>query len=176
MKRYAILIGSSRFDKEPKLNPLRCPENDVDGMHEVVSAAELGAFTETFVYKNADHQTILKQIEGTLHEAGNEDQVLIYYSGHGKRGRTGQLYLTTVNTENSLLQSTSIPLPSLREIFENSSCKKIALILDCCFAGAAGDAFKSDDEEMLKEFSSGNGIHLLTASTANQTAVEKEAV
>ena len=36
MKRYAILIGSSRFDKEPKLKPLRCPENDVDGMYEIV--------------------------------------------------------------------------------------------------------------------------------------------
>ena len=174
MKRYAILIGSSRFDKEPKLLPLRCPENDVDGMHEIISAAELGAFTDTFVFKNSDNQTVLNQIAGILSDASNEDQVLIYYSGHGKRGRTGQLYLTTTNTENRILHTTSIPLPSLREIFADSNCKKIALILDCCFAGAAGESFKSGAEEKLEEFSSGNGIYLLTASTANQTAVEKE--
>jgi hypothetical protein len=30
-RRYAVLIGSSRFDKEPNLNSLKCPENDVDG-------------------------------------------------------------------------------------------------------------------------------------------------
>ncbi len=174
MKRYAILIGSSRFDKEPKLPSLRCPENDVDGMHEIISAAELGAFTDTFVFKNSDNQTVLNQIAGILSDASNEDQVLIYYSGHGKRGRTGQLYLTTANTENRILHTTSIPLPSLREIFADSNCKKIALILDCCFAGAAGEAFKSGAEEKLEEFSSGNGIYLLTASTANQTAVEKE--
>ena len=51
-RRLAILIGSSQFDKEPlKAKPLKCPERDVDAMHELLASAELGAFGEVFVFK-----------------------------------------------------------------------------------------------------------------------------
>jgi hypothetical protein len=56
-RRYAVLIGSSRFDKEPNLNPLKCPENDVDGMREVLAAVDLGAFEEPSVFKEVARNT-----------------------------------------------------------------------------------------------------------------------
>src|SRR5262245_48950207 len=98
-RRHAVLIGSSRFDKEPNLNSLKCPENDVDGMREILAAAELGAFEEPSVFKNADSFAVMRRIEETLSEATGVDQVLIYYSGHGKTDLPGRLYLATVNTE-----------------------------------------------------------------------------
>lgn len=161
-RRYAILIGSSRFDKETKLNPLMRPEQDVDGMREILSAEELGAFTDTFIFKNADNTAVLDRIEDVLADANNADQVLIYYSGHGETDLPGRLYLATTNTEVRKLVSTSIPVETLRLLIENSSCRKIILILDCCFGGAAGKTFaRGSVDEKLKELARGNGgLHL----------------
>ena len=175
-RRHAILIGSSRFDKEPKLTPLKCPENDVDGMYDIVASSELGAFEEPAVFKNADHQTILGQIEETLSDARAEDHLLIYYSGHGETDLPGRLYLTAADTQVRKLFSTSIPVETLRGMIEHYHCKRIMLILDCCFGGAAGKSFvKGSVDEHLKQLSRGSGIYILTASTAMQTALEKEA-
>ena len=175
-RRHAILIGSSRFDKEPKLTPLKCPENDVYGMYDIVASSELGAFEEPVVFKNADHQTILGQIEETLGNAGRDDQILIYYSGHGLTDLSGLLYLTAANTQVKQLVTTSVPIEMLRLQIENSYCRKVMLILDCCHGGAAGKSFvKGSVDEQLKQLSRGSGIYILTASTASQTALEKEA-
>jgi len=175
-RRSAILIGSSQFDREPlKAKPLQCPERDVDGMHTLLSAEEFGAFDETFVFKNVHHQVALDQIDEVLSTAARDDQVLIYFSGHGKTDLPGRLYLTTANTDTRRLVTTSIPIETLRTMIELSACKKIILILDCCFGGAAGKSFvKGSVDEKLKELARGYGVYILTASTAAQTAQDGE--
>jgi formylglycine-generating enzyme required for sulfatase activity/uncharacterized caspase-like protein len=174
-RRYAVLIGSSRFDKEPNLNSLKCPENDVDGMREVLAAVDLGAFDEPSVFKNADSTAVMHRIEEILSEATGADQVLIYYSGHGKTDLPGRLYLATANTEIKKLVTTSIPIETLRLLIENSSCRKVMLILDCCYGGAVGKSFtRGDVDDRFKELARGNGVYILTASTASQTALERE--
>lgn len=175
-RRYAILIGSSRFDKEPlQSQPLQCPERDIDGLHPLLAAQDCGAFDETFVFKNADNHAVLDRIEEVLTAATRADQVLIYYSGHGITDLPGRLYLTTPNTEVRKLFSTAIPIGTLREVVDLSACRRIILILDCCYGGAAGKSFtRGDVDEKLKELGRGHGIYILTASTAAQTAQERE--
>ena len=174
-RRYAILIGSGRFDREPNLSQLKCPENDVDGMREILAAAEFGAFGKTFVFKDAENHAVLRCIDEVLADATRDDQVLIYYSGHGETDLPGRLYLTTANTEVRRLVSTSIPVETLRLFIENSSCRKIILILDCCYGGAVGRSFsRGSVDEKLKELARGSGVYILTASTASQTAQERE--
>lgn len=175
-RRLAILIGSSKFEKEGlKDRPLKCPERDVDGMHELLASAELGAFNEVFVFKNSHHQAALDQIDEVLSTAARDDQVLIYYSGHGETDLRRRLYLAATNTDTKKLVTTSIPIETLRTLIENSDCRKIILILDCCFGGAAGTSFvKGNVDENLKELARGYGIYILTASTAAQIAHERE--
>lgn len=50
------------------------------------------------------------------------------------------------------------------------------LILDCCYGGAAGKSFtiRGSIDENLKELARGSGVYILTASTASQTAHERE--
>jgi hypothetical protein len=87
----------------------------------------------------------------------------------------GRLYLATTNTEVRKLVTTSIPVDTLRLLIENSLCRKVMLILDCCYAGAVGRSFiKGSIDEKLQELARGNGVYILTASTASQTAQERE--
>jgi formylglycine-generating enzyme required for sulfatase activity len=175
--RYAVLIGSSRFDREPILFPLNFPEKDVDGMQEILAAPDLGGFEAPRIFKNAQNDAVLGGIEELLGQVTNDDLVLIYYSGHGKTDLPGRLYLTTTNTEITKLVSTSIPIDTLRVMISSSRCRKIILILDCCYSGAANQSFtstKGSVDESLQELSRGSGVYILTASTALQTADERD--
>ena len=82
-RRYAILVASSTFPEEPRLQPLRCPPHDVDGMQAVLAAPELGGFADTIVLKDVNHSQALRAINRTLKQAAKDDLVLVYYSGHG---------------------------------------------------------------------------------------------
>ena len=99
-KRYAILIASSEYSEESGLNRLRCPENDVRAVDEILCSPDFGQFTETFVFRNAPSYEILPRLNSVLTEAGKDDLVLIYFSGHGKLNRLGHLCLATANTDS----------------------------------------------------------------------------
>src|SRR5262249_17196220 len=116
-----------------------------------------------------------RAINRVFKEASRDDQILIYYSGHGKLDAAGHLHLATYNTDVDTLETSSIAIGTLRQLIDNYACKQVALILDCCFGGAVGkDFLKSGVDDHLKQTLHGRGIYILTASTATQTAREKE--
>jgi hypothetical protein len=174
--RYAILIASSSYPKEPRLEALRCPENDVDSLNELLASKEYGGFNETSVLKNRPHYEVLLKINQVLKRATKEDLVLLYYSGHGKLDPAGRLHLTTVDTEVDSLEATSIPVESIRNYTDISASAKIVLILDCCYSGAIGPAFLrgGGPDDQLQRISRARGTYILTASTEIQVAQEKE--
>lgn len=175
-QRYAILIASSDYPKDPQhLERLRCPNNDVDGLEEILASKAYGAFAKPIVLKDLAHYDVLRQINLTLTQASRDDLVLIYYSGHGKLNRSGRLHLTTADTEVNLLDTTSISVERIRDLINVSHSKKIILILDCCYSGRVRDAFlKSGVDDYLKQVQIDQGIYILTASTGIQVAREKE--
>ena len=140
-QRYAVLVASSQFHQEQRLHGLRCPESDVDGLNAVLSSEHLGQFTETWVLKNRPHYEVLLTINQVLKKAEKDDLVLLYYSGHGKLDLAGRLHLATVDTVIDTLEATSIPVGSIRNFIDVSPSRKVVLILDCCFSGAAGKDF-----------------------------------
>ncbi len=174
-QRYAVLIGNSSFPSEAKLPPLRFPENDVDALHELITSEEHGIFTQTFVLKNRSSQEVRERANEVLNLAERDDLVLLYYAGHGKLNRRGKLHLATVDTRLSTLEATSFPVSSLRDFMEISRSKRIVVILDCCYSGAAGGVFtRGTTDDSLQQFASGRGIQVMTASTGIEVAEERE--
>lgn len=173
MNKYAILIGNGSFPDEPKLNNLRCPVLDVVGLEEVLKTETRGDFNEVVVLKDQRHHEIAHSLNKVLNQAKKDDLVLVYYSGHGKQSKSGQLYLTSLNTEVNFLNSTALGLNKVYEFINESVCQKIILILDCCYSGVAGRAFKGDiDSELKEKNAQSRGTYLMTASTEIQVAVE----
>ena len=177
--RHAILIGCSEFPKAPgELAKLRCPENDVEGMHEILTARPWGLFAErqTHIVKNKSHNEILFKIEEVLKSAAKDDMIVIYYSGHGRCDDHGWLYLAAANTDTRYLGSTSIPAQLIKSYIDNCASSKVVLILDCCFSGAVGKVFLRGGgvDGELRHIADGRGTFILTASTKLQTARERE--
>lgn len=173
-RRHAILIAASEFPEEPSLATLRCPKNDAEGVASTLTSLEYGLFTNPLLFVNELHHTTLRAINRVFKQAARQDQILIYYSGHGKLDGAGHLHLTTTDTEADALETSSIPVGTLLRLIENYDCKQVALILDCCFSGAVGKEFKSGVDDQLQLVSQTRGVYILTASTAIQTAKEKE--
>jgi WD40 repeat protein len=175
--RHAILIGCGSFPEDSRLQTLRCPENDVDGIAEVLTSAAHGLFQETAIHvlKNRPHGEILLALNKILQSARKDDFILIYYSGHGKPDQAGRLHLATADTTLDALGATSLPMENVKSFIDICASNKIVIILDCCFSGAAGELFlKGDVNQQLNTVSQARGIYILTASTALQVAQEKE--
>ena len=115
--RYAILIASSIY-QDSNLDCLVGPENDVDGLDEILKSLDYGKFSETHVLKNENRYSVLERIDEVFGKVSKDDLVLIYYSGHGKQDGNGKLYLTTKDTKINLLKSTSIPLDIIKIMIE----------------------------------------------------------
>jgi len=174
-RRYAILIASSQFPEEVRLDNLRLPENDVDGLGSVLSSEDRGQFTDVIILKNRTSSEVQRNINQVLSQADRDDLVLIYFSGHGKLNRIGQLHLATVDTVLDTLESTSVPVQVIKNFIDVSPSSTVILILDCCYSGAIGAAFsRSSTDDQLQLMSGGRGTYIMTASTGVQVAVEKE--
>ncbi len=171
-RRHAILIAASEFPDDPSLQALRCPKNDVEGLAEVLTSTDYGLFSDPLVFIDKPHYSVMKEVNRVFKHAGRQDQILIYYSGHGKLDDEDHLHLTMTDTEADTLEATSISIEFLRKLISVHACKQVALILDCCYSGAVEkDLLKSGVNEQLRLM---RGIHILTASTRMQAAREKE--
>lgn len=169
------MIAASEFPDDHSLQSLRCPKNDVDDLAAALTSPEIGLFDELLPYVNEPQAKMTRAINRVFKQATREDQILIYYSGHGKLDAAGRLHLTATDTEADALEASSIPVGLLRQLIDNYACKQVALILDCCFSGAVGkDFLKSGVDDQLRQTFHNRGIYVLTASTATQTAREKE--
>jgi hypothetical protein len=172
-RRVAYLIASSRFPEEPGLAALEAPERDVDALGDVLAAEKGGVYDEVVPLKNEPAQKVRRRLNTALRNAGKDDQVLIYYSGHGKLDPTGRLCLTMTDTVLDALESTALRVAELKDFLDVSRCKNVMLFLDCCYSGAVGKSFtRSSVDDQLQVAAQGGGICIMSASNAVQTALE----
>jgi formylglycine-generating enzyme required for sulfatase activity len=174
-RHYAILIGSSQFNPKSGLKDLRCPEQDVDGMAALLTSAEYGLFAANDIqaFKNQPHYEILPEINAIFKQARPEDLILLYYSGHGELDNKDRLHLATPDSRKDVIETTSIRTSILRDLIDNHRCKRVVMILDCCYSGAIKrDLLRSSLDNQVNQLA--KGIYILTASTELQTAEEKE--
>ena len=172
--RYAVLIGISTFTDENKLTDLVCPTRDVDGLTKILVSQARGNFTDINLLKNEPSHKVIREVQRTFNKAGKDDLVLLYYSGHGKLNRAGKLYLATSDTVLDELESSAVSVSRISEFVDVSSCRKVVIILDCCFSGAAGKIFTKGSVEDQLQLSGGQGTYIMTASTEIQVAEEKK--
>ena len=173
-ERHAILIGWGEFNN---LAHLSCPLNDVKEMSRILLDPAIGGFTKVQTFnKGEPANKIMTPLEITLtQDLKTNDSILIYYSGHGKLDKFGQLYLACKETNEKALDSTSLSITRIIDYVQRSRCKSVLLILDCCYSGAVKEAIsKGSIDDAIKVSGQGKGIFIITSSTERQTSHEKE--
>lgn len=178
MTHYAVLIGNSQFPNS-NLKPLHSPLLDIDGLAEELKATGRGLFSapqgEIDKLPNRTRSDIEKSLSKVLKKADKNDLVLIYYSGHGlPNNKNNDLYLATQDTEDELLEATAVSFDQLYKWISQSLCKRVVIILDCCYSGMAGLAFKGNVAAQLENINDRvAGTTLMTAASNDQVAIDR---
>jgi hypothetical protein len=95
---------------------------------------------------------------------GDSDVALLYFAGHGHVDATGGF----ICTSDSASGNDGVALNDVLIMANGSGAKNKIIVLDSCFAGAAGDIPLLPDTAQLSQ-----GLTILTASTKDQYASEK---
>lgn len=168
-RRIAILIGTNEYSKMDKLE---FAESDAREMGKVLLDPDICGFNEVIELIDKSKEEVSKAIEKVFKNAKKDDQVLIYYSGHGKPSYKFDLCLLFKETDPDSLLATSLKFDYINECKDQSACNRVVVILDCCYSGTAG--MKGDYlQEMLSTFS-GSGTILLTSTGQTGSNIAKE--
>jgi hypothetical protein len=132
-KRYAVLIGNASFPGEnpgdvPRLPPLHCPAADVAGLRQILEADSHGGYIVTPLI-DRPHSEARRAVYDRLKQAGPEDQVVIYYSGHGKLDPGGNLYLAGRDTDPESLDPTAFAAADIQKYVAESRRRHGSLFL-----------------------------------------------
>ncbi len=133
MTKVALLIGVSEY--EQGLNSLPAAVKDIEAMRDVLLAPGIGGFTEPniTVLKNPERQTMEEAIYSLFAGRHRDDLLLLFFSGHGIKDDSGNLYLATRRTRKSsngeLISPTAVAARFVHDCMSRSRSKRQIVIL-----------------------------------------------
>jgi len=176
-KRFALVIGNSNY-LDTRLSNLNSSVVDAERFAEVLADPHIGSFDQVERITNKKNDEIEQAIERFFSNKNREDLLLLYFSGHGIKSQSGQLFLAAQNTTGDFLRSTGVSANFIKENMGESESQRQILILDCCYGGAIIEGSKSDNligqniNSVLSFQSSGFGRIIITASESMQYAFD----
>lgn len=176
MAKVALLIGVSEYREGLKALP--AAPKDVAAMQEVLQNPEMGGFDEVKPLINPNHSDMAVAIELWFRERQRDDLAVLFFSGHGVKDESRELYFAACDTrkiQENLIQSTAVSASFVRSCLKKCKSKRQVVILDCCFSGAFGDFLTKDDDSVDIESQLGTeGGVVLTSSSALQYSFEQQ--
>ncbi len=175
-ERFGLLVASSEFQNE-SLRCLSAPPADVEALAGVLRRSDVGGFDiETLV--NQPRAVVELAMQSFFLERKCDDLVLLYFSGHGLKNDSNNLYFAMADTKPRYLEATAVSSRFVREMMQNCSARRQILLLDCCFSGAfpRGRTFRADETIGSGHYFDvkGSGQAILTASDDMQYAFEDD--
>ena len=177
-ERFGLLIASSEFQSE-SLRRLSAPPADVEALAGVLGRSEVGGFDiQTLVNKPKGEVELA--IQSFFQERKRDDLVLLYFSGHGLKNDSNDLYFAMPDTKHRCLEATAVSSSFVRRMMQNCPARRQILLLDCCFSGAfpPGCACRADETIGSGQYFEvkGSAQAILTASDDMQYSFEGDEV
>ena len=132
--KYALLIGNSGFT-DSALARLSAPENDVIALSQVLERPDIAGFTTTLLL-NAGMDEARTAVAEHFQNRSPDDLLFFYYTGHGLRDESGDLYLALPQTSTATPSAISLEADYVHRQMDRSASRRQVLILDCCHSGA----------------------------------------
>ena len=175
LRKVGIVIANATFADAARLPNLKYPLQDADQLANILSDKNYGRFDNIIPVLNETSTTIRRQVESSV-RSNRDAFLLIYYSGHGKIGEDGRLFLAASDTNVDFLFTSGVRFKDLVDIVEGYNHRRVGFILDCCYAGAAVSDLRGTTEDEVKAVTAGKQVFVLCGSSSIQTAKELDAL
>jgi formylglycine-generating enzyme required for sulfatase activity len=179
MGKYALLIGVSQYEEAEGFKPLPSAVEDVKAVRRML--LQQGEFPagQVFCLENPSKPAVEEALYRLFNQRKSGDLVLFFFSGHGVRHQTGELYFAIPETrkdENGIIEHTAIAASALQQRMERAASATQILVLDCCFSGAFAKGYigKDDSSVDIKAQLGGKGRAIFTSSGALEYSFHKE--
>jgi hypothetical protein len=146
------------------------PPHDLEKMTSALTHADFGLFLpdNVEVRRNLNASELSDALYQATEQAGPDEVLLIYYSGHGERLGLGQnLGLVGVDVPYDKRKNRALDTAQLSGWLDQTRARSKILILDCCYSGQYRGLV---DEEVLNSFGQGT---LVLSSGGNQVVQDQ---
>jgi hypothetical protein len=130
---YGLIIGIDEYSGEWPM--LKNAVNDAKGVAEILSSKYTFQYMKTLYNKEATRDNILKEFEFLLQKVKENDNVLIYYSGHGEYIQNMDKGFWVPVDASSKSISKYISNEDIRSFLTGIHSKHTLLVTDACFSG-----------------------------------------
>lgn len=153
-KYYALIIGNQEYSQ---LNDLTTVKNDVRVMADLL---EKRYGFEVQLLINSDRLNVMRAVNELSERLEEDDNLLIYYAGHGNRITTGEReagYWLPVNASPPPDDSSWVPNEFVTNHLARLKAKRVLVISDSCYAGLLSSSpgylfFNKNDAQQTKEY------------------------
>jgi hypothetical protein len=164
MARRALIIGINRYESGDFFPELPCCVDDAKAMEQLLGSHWDGAPNYRCTRLSSDRDDVTEAnvraaVRQLVKEAGRDDDLLFYFSGHGMVvDEEGMLV-----TQDAQPNDAGFPMAELLKRANRSGAGSVLIILDCCHSGAAGTTgeVRDVDQATLAE-----GVTILSSSSA----------
>ncbi|WP_329403916.1 ATP-binding protein [Streptomyces melanogenes] len=171
----AVLIGIPRYAAGGRLAQLPAVERNITALRDALCDDAVWGLAPASCHVlggEADGGDVMRAIDAAVQEAS--DTLLVYYAGHGllHPDRPTELHLA-LHDSNEQQMWRALPYAHIRDEVRAAHRRhglKCAMILDCCFSGAAVEGGMSARETLLRQAADIDGVCVLTSSAATEVA------
>jgi uncharacterized repeat protein (TIGR01451 family) len=130
---YGLIIGIDEYSGE--WPPLKNAVNDAKGVADILTSKYTFQYMKTLYNKDATRDNILKEFEVLLQKVKENDNVLIYYSGHGEYIQNMDKGFWVPVDASAKSISKYISNEDIRSFLTGIHSKHTLLVTDACFSG-----------------------------------------
>jgi hypothetical protein len=177
---YVLSIGINTYRH---LRALQKATSDAHDVVEAIKAGNTGNISSTvLVDTEATKQAICTQLDRLARDVGEDDLVIIFFSGHGTQLQGGFWpgeYLCPVEMTPIHPTSTAISYAEWTIALQSIRAGRLVVLLDACHAGGIGEVkgahstYKNGlSVNKYERWSYGKGRYILASSTPDEPSVE----
>ena len=138
-KYYALIITVQDYINEESFKDLKYTRKDGRDLKKVLDTNY--EFEEVYILEDPDKEAILKQFNGLKVEVKENDNVLIFYAGHGEKWNTPKIKEGYWCPKNAEYENPLTLMNNSEIIFwlKQLRSRNTLLISDACFGGSIGE-------------------------------------
>jgi uncharacterized caspase-like protein len=187
-KRWAVVVGVSRYENLPKSAWLLSGDKDAAAFAEFLQSPRGGSLPEAhlklLLNEQATTRNIRLALDFLIKNVAPGDVATIFFAGHGQVQQFGSAegaYLLPYDSDPDVLNATALPMDELQRYvdYHLAQASQVVLVTDACHSGTlvadpmgSRERRKRSVNDHLQDVGQREGVLNITACRRDEVAVE----